>query len=190
MVSNHLSYMDVVPLWLAVDGTFIAKSEIKSWPFFGWGTKILGMIFIDRALKRDVQRVNNMIKSTITEDQGIIIFPEGTSTKGETVLPFHPSLLEYPAQHNVPVSYATLTYQSFDPNKPASEYICWWGGMSFLDHFWELLKMPGFKADITFGSKRIVNADRKQLSDQLHQLVKANFQPVEQAGSTKPMKSV
>lgn len=180
LVSNHLSYMDVVPLWIAVDGTFIAKSEIKSWPFFGWATNILGIIFIDRELKRDVHRVNNIIKSTITEHQGIIIFPEGTSTQGETVYPFHPALLQYPAEFERPVHYASITYKSFDSDKLASKYICWWGDMSFFDHFWELLKLSGFEVSIKFGNPPIVNPDRKQLAQQLHQVVKTNFEPVKQ----------
>lgn len=183
LVSNHLSYMDVVPLWLSLNGTFIAKSEVKSWPFFGWATKVLGIIFIDRTLKRDVHRVNNLIRSTITEHQGVIIFPEGTSTKGETVLPFHPSLLKYPAQHEMPVHYATLRYQSLDSGKPASEYICWWGDRSFMEHFWELLQLPGFTVNVTFGSREIMSSDRKRLAEQLHRLVKDNFQPVQQARS-------
>src|SRR5699024_9092949 len=79
LVSNHLSYIDVIPLWLLINGTFIAKSEVSTWPFFGWATKILGVIFIDRNMRRDVHRVNNLIASSISHRQGVMIFPEGTS---------------------------------------------------------------------------------------------------------------
>lgn len=178
LVTNHLSYIDVLPLWTCAKGTFIAKSEIKSWPFFGWGTKTLGVIFIDRNLRRDVQRVNKLIASAVSDWQGVIIFPEGTSTKGVEVKPFHPSLLHYPVETEMSVSYATLSYRSNDPRRPASHYICWWGDMPFFNHFWELLKLPGFESVITFGEERIAASDRKELADQLWKHVQADFIPV------------
>lgn len=180
LVSNHLSYMDVVPLWLYLDGTFIAKSEVRSWPFFGWATRTLGVIFIDRKVRRDVQRVNALIASAITEDQGVIVFPEGTSSKGAGVKPFHASLLEFPASSEIPVSYATVTYSSYDPEKPAHTHICWWGEMPFFSHFWELLTLPGFEATITFGERKMVDSDRKTLANRLRQAVADDFSPVVQ----------
>ena len=178
LVSNHLSYLDVIPLWLCAEGTFIAKSEIKSWPFFGWATKILGVIFIDRNTRRDVRRVNKLIASTMSKEQGVIIFPEGTSTKGEEVKPFHTSLLQYPAKVTMPVHYASISYKSYDSNRPASDYICWWGDMPFFGHFWQLLKMRSFEATITFGDQTICHPDRKVLASKLHRAVEANFDPI------------
>ena len=178
LVSNHLSYIDVIPLWLCAKGTFIAKSEIESWPFFGWATKTLGVIFIDRNTRRDVQRVNKLIASTISEEQGVMIFPEGTSTKGEEVKPFHTSLLQYPAETDMPVQYASISYKSYDSNRPASHYICWWGDMPFFGHFWKLLKMKGFEVTISFGDKAIGHHDRKVLASKLHHAVKEHFDPV------------
>lgn len=178
LVCNHLSYLDVIPLWLNLNATFVAKSEIKSWPFFGWGTKTLGVLFIDRELKRDVHRLNNRISETISKEQGIIIFPEGTSSKGERVLPFNAPLLRYPADEGVPVNYATISYRSSYDRWPAHLNICWWGDMPFFSHFWELLKIPKFEADITFGEHRITGSDRKELARELHEAVSRNFSPI------------
>lgn len=186
LVANHLSYMDVVPLWLCLDGTFIAKSEVRSWPFFGWATRTLGVIFIDRKVRRDVQRVNALIASAITNDQGVIVFPEGTSSRGAEVKPFHASLLEFPASSAIPVSYATVTYRSYDPESPAHTHICWWGEMPFFSHFWELLTLPGFEATITFGKRKLVESDRKMLAGRLRQAVSDDFHPVVQPRTEKP----
>lgn len=186
LVSNHLSYIDVIPLWLWLDGTFVAKSEVRSWPFFGWGTRILGIIFIDRNLRGDVQRVNKLIASAITKDQGVIVFPEGTSSKGAGVKPFHASLLEYPASSAIPVSYATITYKSYDPGRPAHTHICWWGEMPFFSHFWEWLTMPGFEATITFGTRKLVETNRKKLAKRLQQAVADDFDPVVQFRTEEP----
>lgn len=178
LVSNHLSYIDVIPLWLYSDGTFIAKSEVRSWPFFGWATRTLGVIFIDRNVRRDVKRVNELIASAITKDQGVVVFPEGTSSKGAGVKPFHTSLLEYPASSAIPVSHAAITYKSFDPERPAHTHICWWGDMPFLSHFWEILTLPGFDATIIFGKEKIVDSNRKDLANRLQQAVVDNFDSV------------
>lgn len=178
LVSNHLSYIDVIPLWRYLDATFVAKSEVKSWPFFGFGTRMLGVLFINRELKRDVRRMNKKISDAICEDQGVILFPEGTSTKGEQVERFNSSLLQYPADNEMPVDYATISYTSYDKTRPAHKNICWWGDMPFFSHFWELLKMPGFESNLRFGEQHITESNRKELADKLHQAVSEQFIPV------------
>lgn len=178
LVSNHLSYIDILPLWCCCKGTFIAKSEISNWPFFGIGAKILGVLFINREDNRDIRRVNNLISEQIGDEQGIMLFPEGTSSKGNTVLPFNPSLLFYPAHKKVPVSYASIFYSTYSVDKPASEYICWWGDMSFFSHFFELLKLKRFQAKIVFGDEPVIDNNRKTLAKLLHQKVEEGFMPV------------
>lgn len=179
LVCNHLSYMDVVPLWECLDATFIAKSEVSEWPFFGKATRILGVLFINRELKSDVRRVNKLISASISGRQGLILFPEGTSTKGEEVLTFHSSLLFYPAINKMPVHYASITYQTDDDDIPASERICWWGDMAFLSHLYNLFRMSGFKANLTFGKIPVFNSNRKKLAENLHKKVEEIFEPVE-----------
>ena len=177
LVSNHLSYIDVVPLWYFLDGTFIAKSEVQSWPFFGWGTRTLGVLFINRELQTDVRRMNNQIAETISSSQGIIFFPEGTSSKGERVLPFNSSLLNYPAENEMPVNCAAISYRSNDDDRPAWSHVCWWGDMAFFPHFWELLKIKQVDVTVRFGPKH-VGDNRKKLAKQLHKEVSQSFIPI------------
>ncbi|PAU93853.1 hypothetical protein CK503_09275 [Aliifodinibius salipaludis] len=177
LVSNHVSYIDVVPLWYFLDGTFIAKSEVASWPFFGWGTQTLGVLFIDRKLQGDVHRMNNRIAESISDSQGIILFPEGTSSKGERILPFNSSLLNYPAEKEMPVSSVAITYRSLDAKRPAWSHVCWWGDMDFFPHFWELLKIKQVDVRVRFGGE-IIDNDRKELSKQLHKEVSQLFVPI------------
>lgn len=178
LVANHLSYIDVVLLWRYLDATFVAKSEIASWPFFGWGTRTLGVLFIDRELKRDVHRMNKKISEEITDRQGVVLFPEGTSTKGAEVLPFNAPLLQYAVDEQLPVDYATLSYQAREPGQIAHLDICWWGGMEFFPHLWKLLKLKSFTGTITFGKQSIIADDRKELARKLQRAVQKNFEPV------------
>jgi len=177
LVSNHLSYIDPLLFWRYLDATFVAKSEIKSWPFFGWGAREAGVLFINRELRKDVHRMNECISECISEDQGVILFPEGTSTKGDEVQPFNAPLLQYSIDANLPVHYAAISYKAPLPWKTHLD-VCWWGEMSFFSHFWKLLKMPEFKAIITFGNKTISAQDRKILAEKLQKAVADQFTPV------------
>lgn len=178
MAGNHLSYIDIIPLWLFSDTTFVAKSDISSWPVIGRVSHLIGIIFINRNMKRDVYRVNRLITQSIGDCQGVTVFPEGTSTKGKVVKPFHSSLLQYPVKKNMEVHYFSLSYKSKDPNRSAANYICWWGDMEFVSHFWELLKLSGFKATIRFGKKTVTGNDRKQMASRLWRNIQNDFIPV------------
>lgn len=178
LVSNHLSYIDIVLLFRLTDAVFVAKSELKSWPVIGFMARAIGIIFIDRENIRDIPRVNRLISEYITDQQGIILFPEGTSSPGSDVLPFKPSLLRYPAVNKMEVSYASIHYHSNNPDKPAYNHICWWGDMTFADHFFSLLKLDTFDAFITFGNNKIIDQNRKRLAVKLHQVIKDQFKPL------------
>ena len=177
LVSNHLSYIDPLLFWYNIDATFVAKSEIKSWPFFGWATQMLGVLFINRELRRDVHRINQRISATISEEQGVILFPEGTSTKGDEVKSFNPPLLKYPSDTQLPVHFCAISYQAPEPWQTHLD-VCWWGAMPFFSHFWDLLKMPGFHATLVFGDETITATDRKYLAQKLHKAVSEKFNPV------------
>lgn len=179
LVSNHLSYIDVFVLFSQLRCLFVAKSDVKTWPLIGFIVKTCGILFIDRHRKRDVPRVNNLISENITEDQGIILFPEGTTSPGLEILPFRTSLLEFPAARNFPVSYAAISYASKrETDNPAYESVCWWNDTPFFLHFFELLKMRGFKAKINFGNASIQDNDRKRLAEKLRRQVQHLFEPI------------
>lgn len=178
LVSNHLSYIDVFVLFSQLRCLFVAKSDVKAWPLIGFIIKTCGILFIDRNRKRDVTRVNELISRSINDNQGIILFPEGTTSPGMKVLPFRTSLLEYPASQNSPVSYVALMYQMPDSEISAYESICWWNDTPFFLHFFELLKSKGFTAKIHFGDKEIKEKDRKLLAEKLQKFVQDEFEPV------------
>jgi len=178
LISNHLSYIDILPLYQNLDCTFVAKKEVESWPLIGYMAKTMGIIFIDRTRKVDVGRVNRIISNSLHEDQGIVLFPEGTTSSGERVLPFKASLLEHPASIELDVNYATISYQTSEKDPPASESVCWWGGISFSAHTLRLVKNRRIECQIIFGSDTVSNPDRKKLADELYEKVNQQFKPV------------
>lgn len=181
LVSNHLSYVDILPFFISMDCVFVAKSEVRSWPVLGRMAEGINIIFIDRSLIRDIPRVNRLIDRNINDKQGVILFPEGTTTNGETVKRFKSSLLKYAASKNFPVSYASIRYCTSDFKKPAKNWVCWWGDQSFTDHFIKLLTVPSIRAVVTFGDNRVKNNDRKKLAKKLQKQVESQFIPTASA---------
>lgn len=177
LVSNHLSYLDIVVLASQMDCVFIAKREVARWPVFGLLSRSMDTIFIDRARIADIPRVNALIVETLRHGQNIVVFPEGTSTAGASILPFKASLLEPAARGNFPVAYACLSYRTPPGEVPAHLSVCWWGAMTLLPHLFGVFRLSSIEATLTFGSETLQGADRKELANRLHKAVTTIFTP-------------
>jgi 1-acyl-sn-glycerol-3-phosphate acyltransferase len=178
LVCNHLSYVDIPALRAAADGVFVAKGEIESWFMAGRIVRDMGTIFINRQNKRDIPRAGELIIRRLDDGEGVMVFPEGTSTKGEEILPFNSSFLEFAARTDLPVSYCSIYYKTPDGEMPASEAVCWWDETTFLDHMLRLFSVKGFTAVINFGDAPIAHPNRKRLAQELHEKVREKFIPV------------
>ncbi|MEP6924333.1 MAG: lysophospholipid acyltransferase family protein [Pyrinomonadaceae bacterium] len=179
LVSNHLSYFDVATLRSTAKGVFVAKADIESW--FAAGTMIrnMGMIYINRDNRRDIPRAGAEIIAALERGEGVIIFAEGTTSNGKQVLPFKSSFLEFAAARDLPVYYASISYQTRKCDSPASEAVCWWREESdFATHLFDLFKLQSFDCTITFGSKPLRSKDRKILASVLQKAVAEQFEPV------------
>lgn len=179
LVANHVSYVDIPLLGSRIDAAFVAKADLRGWPLAGRIIAAADTIFIDRGLKKDVLRVMGILGRELRRGLGVVIFPEGTSSKGETILRFKPSLLEYAARHDHPVHYAAVSYSVPKGAVPAHESICWWGDAPFGPHFLRLLGLPGFQAKLVFGAEPLHGTDRKDLSERLRAAVEELFVPID-----------
>lgn len=178
LVTNHLSYVDVLLLWSALDCVFLAKSEVERWPLIGFLARIGGTRFVDRRRPSDLLRVGAELRSLLQSGRGIAIFPEGTSSDGARVLAFKPPLFEVALRAGLPARCATLSYRTPPGEASARETVCWWGEMEFLPHFWRLLGLSGFVGSIDFEPEELRAPDRKQLCELAEQAVIARFRPV------------
>ena len=175
LVCNHLGYADMAALRQAATGVFVAKSEVKGWPLAGRIVRDMGTVFIDRANRRDIPRAGSEIIGRLAAGEGVIVFPEGKSTKGEEVLPFNSSFLQFAAETDVPVSYAAITYSTPADGPPASNYVCWWENIGFFAHLWRMFTLPGYTATVSFGESPIMNGNRKLLAAELRDRVAEKF---------------
>jgi 1-acyl-sn-glycerol-3-phosphate acyltransferase len=178
LVSNHLSYTDIPVLRSLVTSIFVAKGEIRGWLLAGKIVSDMGMVFIDRSNKRDIPRAGDDILRRLEGGEGVIVFPEGTSSKGESILRFNSSFFEFAARTDLPIHYAAITYRVDDESVRASDSVCWWDDSTFLEHMFRFFQVRRSTAIVTFGSEPVTSPDRKELAERLWTKVNEHFVPV------------
>lgn len=179
LVSNHLSWLDVLVLGRVAGGTFVARADLDGWPLVGAICRSGDTIFIDRASKRDLLRVAGEVASRLADGAGIVVFAEGTTGTGDGLLPFKPSILEVAAQSGAAVHYATLSYRTPPGAPPAGEVIPWVGDEEFTPNAMRIFALHSCQVTVTFGPEPIRDGDRKQLATLLREAMEKIFQPTQ-----------
>lgn len=136
IVANHISWLDIFVLNALQPARFVGKAELRRWPVVGRMIAGVGTLFVERARRRDTLDVNREAAEVLTRGDVIAIFPEGTTTDGTEVLPFHGSLLQPIVDaggHVQPVAirYCNATGKHTDAPAYAGE-------TSFLESFWRV----------------------------------------------------
>jgi 1-acyl-sn-glycerol-3-phosphate acyltransferase len=158
VVANHLSYLDIVILSAAMPCFFVAKAEIRAWPFFGKAARTGGTLFIDRGSLASAEKVASLIAKRLELPVPVLFFPEGTSTDGSSVHRFHSRLFEPAVRAGAPVTAAALRYVL--TNGATERDLCWFGDDAFLPHLGRTLGTEDFTAEVKFGEPHIY-ADRR-----------------------------
>ena len=148
---------------------FVSKSEVRGWPVIGWLTALAGTIFIVRERRTHVGAVNQAIESALADGVLVVVFPEGTSTNGNEVLPFRSPLLEPVIGSKLPIATGFLSYE-LEGGDAANE-VCYWGDHTFFPHAVNLLSKKRVHAHMTFGTFQRTTDDRKELAMQLREAV-------------------
>ena len=166
LVSNHLSYLDILVLGALTPSIFIAKRDVKNWPILGWFARLAGTLFADRERRTQVGPLTNAMRTCLDGGALVVLFPEGTSSDGRTVLPFKSSLLEPAATDSHPVCVSLIHYRLEDGD--AGEEVCYWKDMTFFPHLINLLGKRGVEACVCFSDLQVSGMNRKELASQLH----------------------
>jgi len=172
VVSNHLSYLDILILSAAMPCFFVAKVEVGGWPFFGKAARSGGTIFVDRTSLASATSVAEQMteRLKLPIPVPVLLFPEGTSTDGSQLLRFHSRLIDPATSIGAPITTACVRYV-IDGGVEERE-LCWFGDTEFLPHLLKTLGTPGFYAEVTFGEPRVY-PDRRTAADQTHAEIEA-----------------
>jgi lyso-ornithine lipid O-acyltransferase len=179
IVANHLSYLDILVIAALTPVVFVSKSEVRSWPLFGWFAEKAGTRFIDRNRRGDVARIGAELGPVMAAGLTVVLFLEGTTTDGRDVRPFKASLLEPAVRNGWAVVPAALDY-SVPAGRSVEREVCWWGDMMLVPHLWNLTTLPWIRSRVAWGAavKAEESADRKALAEHLCKRVRALRQPV------------
>lgn len=165
LVCNHLSYLDILVLAALAPCVFVAKSEVRHWPVFGWLATLAGTVYVSRQRRSQAGEAVDEIEAALQIGSLVVLFPEGTSSDGRTVLPFKSALLKPAARWAYPLSAGLIEYALDDGD--AGEEVCYWKDMTLVPHLVNLCAKRGPRASVRFNRVLSGSKDRKELAQQL-----------------------
>ena len=162
IAANHVSWLDIFALSAAWPTRFVAKSEIRDWPAAGWIAERAGTLFIRRERKRDIARIHEQIHEVLERGDCVGLFPEGTTSEGDTLLKFHASLFEPAIANGARVHPVAIRYEHAD-GRLATE-VAYVGELSFMESMSRVLAQRGVVARVAFGEPLDCNGvtDRRE----------------------------
>jgi 1-acyl-sn-glycerol-3-phosphate acyltransferase len=201
-VANHTSYIDIEILGGVLDASFVAKSEVKRWPLFGWLARLQRTVFVDRRAKTAHQQ-RDAIVERLREGGRLILFPEATSNDGTRVLPFksalfaavHGAHLEHPITVQ-PVSIAYVTLDGMPIGRFYRPFFAWYGDMDMASHLWAMVGLGRVGVTVEFHAPVSIAEfpTRKALAEYCWRVVSAGVvsaisgrpQPIKATGAVLP----
>lgn len=143
-ICNHTSYLDIIALGAVLPGSFVAKSEVRSWPLFGFLAILQRTVFVERRRDATVKHRDEMVERLEAGDN-LILFPEGTSNDGNRVLPFKSAFFgvaERPIKGRPlvvqPVSISYTKLNGIPMGRRYRPYYAWYGDMELATHLFEM----------------------------------------------------
>jgi len=186
IVANHISWLDIFVLNALRPCRFIGKAEIKRWPLIGRLVADCGTLFLERGRRRDAHRVNQHARDVLAAGDTIAIFPEGTTTDGTTVLPFHGSLLQPVVDAHGQVQPIAIRYRRRDgTHSDAPAYV---GDTSLLGSLWSVLGERALIVEVTLPPPVAARArHRRELAREAESAIRAALElPALDSGPETP----
>lgn len=159
VVSNHLSYLDVLAYASTMPCAFVAKQDVRKWPVFGAFGTMAGTIYVNRARGAANGGAVRSIEEALAAGVPVVLFPEGTSSDGSKVLPFHARFFEPAIRAGALVTAAAIGYASSTAEEAALAYH---DRDIFAAHLVRTLGQRGLTARVAFATAAKCYADRKE----------------------------
>ena len=168
IVSNHLGYIDIPLLAVTRPMVFVSKAEVANWPIMGALARCGGTLFLKREQRGHVAEIAAAFQAIIDTGTVITLFPEGTSTGGDEILPFRPSLFEPAVANGWTVTPAWVGYRVEGGEGTVSDDVAYWRDMTFGPHFLGVLAKRRIMGRVHYGEPVRGIRDRKELAKRLH----------------------
>jgi 1-acyl-sn-glycerol-3-phosphate acyltransferase len=174
--ANHISYTDITVLGSVIPGSFIAKSEVARWPFFGRLAKLQRSVFVDRRMRSTVAQ-REVIGKRLADGDALILFPEGTSGDGNRVRPFKSALFSaaqpgegIPPVIVQPVSLAYTRLDGIPIGRLYRPFFAWYGALDLAPHLWSMVGLGTVEVVVEFHPPTFLGdcGSRKALAEYCH----------------------
>ncbi len=177
LVANHISWLDITSLHAARYCRFVSKADVKGWPLIGALASGVGTLFIERESRRDAMRVVHHMADSLRAGDVVAVFPEGTTSDGVHLLPFHANLLQAAITAEVPVQPVALQFLEAHTGQ-RSLAPCYVGDDTLLGSVWRTVRARGITVQMVFGEPQVAlgrdrrtwAADLRDTIEQLRQL--------------------
>jgi 1-acyl-sn-glycerol-3-phosphate acyltransferase len=166
IAANHISWLDILAIDAVQPVRFVSKADVRHWPVMGWMVACGGTLFIERERKRDAMRVVHQVAQALKDGDTVAVFPEGTTSDGRGLLPFHANLLQAAIATETPVQAVALRYA--DAHAPVSEAVAYIGETTLAQSVWMILCADALRVSVTvLDAQGTRHLDRRALAGKL-----------------------
>ena len=171
MVSNHISWLDIIVIQSIKPSIFVAKSDVASWPLFGWVARMTGTIFIRRDKVSDIKKALKKMKRRLIK-RSVCIFPEGTSTNGRYVLSFKSNLFQSSIDSNKSILPISISYREANAYTDKVAFI---DDMSLIDSIIKIKNGNHIKVIVDVMQPIRPRSNRKELASYAHEMIQKSL---------------
>jgi 1-acyl-sn-glycerol-3-phosphate acyltransferase len=147
LLANHISWIDPFALNASVPSRFVAKAEIRAWPLLGTLVTLVGALYIERGRRHAVASANHRVRERLKDGETVAVFPEGTTTDGRSLLPFHSNLVAPALEVGAECWPVAVRYTEDGAPSTAAAFI---GEMSIVTSLWNLLVARRLQIEVAF----------------------------------------
>jgi 1-acyl-sn-glycerol-3-phosphate acyltransferase len=173
LVANHISWLDILVMHAARHCRFVSKSEVERWPLIGTLATGAGTLYIERESRRHAMHVVHHMAESLRAGQVLAVFPEGTTSDGRELLPFHANMLQAAISADAPALPVALSFVDAASGRISSvpTYV---GDDTLVASLWRTLTAPPLAAVVTFGEPQHAQGrDRRAWATALREAVQA-----------------
>ena len=181
VISNHMGPLDILVLAVALPMAFVSRHDLAQWPFVGIMARVGGTIFANRKLRVTTKFLVQEMAYHLKHGDHVLVFPEGTSSDGDQLLPFKSSVFEAPLMAGSQILPVNLSYETMNGrpfNAETRDIVCWYGEMEFIPYIWGLLGARSIGVHITFNPVIAPAESRKKTAVITHDVIKEKFKPI------------
>lgn len=167
LVANHVSWLDILAVHAVLPhARFVAKADVKSWPLIARLVDAADTLYLERERKRDALRVVQLMAQALQQGQTVVVFPEGTTSDGHALLPFHANLLQAAIATGAPVQPVALRFS--DALEPVSRAVEFVGATTLVQSLWRVACGEGLCVQVSLLAPRTAaHTDRRELGEAL-----------------------